>query len=238
MRRVCVRRMLRWRVCGGCGMQRACGVGSPAAVCETRRVALPAMRGEPCCCPRGVSKAASTTHPPALPGARNWTPLQKATVPEQSPSTGCPPVYSRRVRRRSRCGCGSRCVPTSPRRGDAAVAAVVIPANLGTSAEFGVPVTSQRGPARKPGRGTATTHYGPVRWSTGSRVGVAAPTNACAAALRARKLARRGAGALGERGGALGERRVCAVCGARRATWCVRGVLRGAWRVAHRVVRW
>ena len=44
--------------------------------------------------------------------------------------------------------------------------------------------------------------------------------------LRAGGLVSLGAGALGERSGALGERRVCAVCGARRAAWCVRGVVR------------
>ena len=52
------------------------------------------------------------------------------------------------------------------------------------------------------------------------------PTAARIVALRAGGLVSPGAWALGERGGALGERCVGAVCGARRATWCVRGVLR------------
>ena len=59
--------------------------------------------------------------------------------------------------------------------------------------------------------------------------GVSVPSRADSRAhcdSRAGELASHGAWALGERNEALGQRRVCAVCGARRAMWCVRGVLR------------
>ena len=78
------------------------------------------------------------------------------------------------------------------------------------------PATSRRGLARKPAEsGAATLVRALFDDKASSRV-----------TLRAGGLVSLGAGALGERSGALGERRVCAVCGARRAAWCVRGVKR------------
>ena len=78
------------------------------------------------------------------------------------------------------------------------------------------PATSRRGLARKPAEsGAATLVRALFDDKASSRV-----------TLRAGGLVSLGAGALGERSGALGERRVCAVCGARRAAWCVRGVMR------------
>ena len=64
---------------------------------------------------------------------------------------------------------------------------------------------------------------------------LSAPTFACAVALRAEELARRGAWALGERCATLGERCACVcVC----VCVCEARVVRRACRVAHRAVRW
>jgi len=116
----------------------------------------------------------------------------------------------------------------APRRGDATVAAVVCPANLGTSAEFGVPVTSQRGPVRKPAEDDCRHPHGGALFDDNAssrvtlRAGGLVSLGAGALGERSGALGERNR-ALGERGGALGERRACAVCGARRAAWCVRG---------------
>ena len=100
-------------------------------------------------------------------------------------------------------------------------------------AEFGVPATPQRRPARKPAESEAATPVG-LCLAANSVVAcrrLPAPTAARIVTQRAGGLASLGAWALGERGGALGERWAGAVCGARRATWCVRGVLRTVWCV-------
>ena len=100
-----------------------------------------------------------------------------------------------------------------------------LPANLGTRAEFGVPVTSQRGPVRKPAEGDCRhpCHWALFGDNASSRV-----------TLRAGGLVSLGAGALGERSGALGERNRAlgersGALGERRVVRCAeRGAQRGA----------
>ena len=161
-----VRRVRVRRRCGGacvavacCG--RACGVGRHAAGCGTRRVTLPAMRGETCCYPRGVSKAVSTTHPPALPGPSCriwcWATVTRPQRPYGRWVTNQPGVDEEAVARQ---------VWVLP-RSDVSSAWVMQQSQQWSfrqtwarCAEFGVPATSQRGPARKPAESDAATLTG------------------------------------------------------------------------------
>ena len=201
---------------------------SRTAGCGTRCLTLPAMR------------AKLVTPPPALPGPGGR--LGKATVPDHTPDmpkVGHEPTGG--GRRRLRGGCGSRCVPTSPRCGNAVASAAVSPANLGTRHRvwwFGGACGRAREPGRRYCRHPSLT------------------LEACEAAYRVRGGGRAAGipaalacGRCGLEGGSRAEGIPAAFAwlpgvGAWRALWCAalgerivckrmaRIVLR-AWRVAH-----
>ena len=224
MRRARVRRR-----CGGACVavaccERACGVGRHAAGCGTRRVTLPAMRGETCCYPRGVSKAVSTTHPPASPGPSCriwcWATVTRPQRPNCRWATDQPGVDEEAVARQ---------VWVLP-RSDVSSAWVMqqsqqwsLRQTWALCAEFGVPgdVTAR---ACAKTSGERSRH--PCRGLC-----LAAPSYAHrdSAGWRARESRRVGAWRAPR-----GAWRAPCVCGVRSEA---RSVVR-AWRDAHRVMRW